>query len=60
VYKETAQIYHPLSDKCLTGRGIHEEVFLEKCDEKINQKWTFGVFNKTALNNWDITGVKYN
>lgn len=60
VFNNLSQIFHPFTKKCLAGGSLYQEVFLTTCDDLLmNQKWTFGVFNMTALDNWNTTGVIY-
>lgn len=59
IYRNSSQIYNPLTNECLVGKGVHQEVYLDICDDKLDQKWTFGVFNQTAIDNWNVMGVKY-
>lgn len=57
---KTRQIINPLKRKCLTANVTSASVFLGDCDEKImEQKWNWEVENKTALADWDNSGVKF-
>lgn len=60
IFKSSLQLYSPFKKKCLTGKSLNEQVFLTTCnDTREDQKWTFGVLNSTALNNWSKTGIVY-
>ena len=46
-----------MAELCLTGYLEDLSIKLEKCDElSLNQKWEFGTFNLTALQNWEKSG----
>lgn len=37
-------------NKCLAGKGLNQEVYLEECNEKADhQKWTWSLKNETAI-----------
>lgn len=55
----TKLVQHVISNRCLDADFEKKEVFVSVCDEhKINQQWTFGSLNETALINWEHSGSK--
>jgi polypeptide N-acetylgalactosaminyltransferase len=56
---ETRQIYNPYKQKCLSAKDKNFQVVFDTCNVNDQyQKWKWGYENKTALENWDNTGIK--
>lgn len=53
------QISSPSSSKCLTANLTSKAISLQPCNANIpDQKWMWSYENKTALMNWETTGVQ--
>jgi len=55
---DTHQLFNPPSNDCLSAVLGTKKVEVKKCNkDDINQKWTWGYTNVTALQNWETFGV---
>jgi len=56
---ETHQLVNPPFNDCLSAALETKKLEVKKCNkDDINQKWTWGYTNVTALQNWDTFGVR--
>ncbi|CRK97119.1 CLUMA_CG010516, isoform A, partial [Clunio marinus] len=54
------QLINPWRNVCLTANIKSLEIKDVKCDSNdVNQKWSWGFVNKTAIDNWDTYGVQF-
>lgn len=52
-------VIHLHSSRCLEANFDDKTVFVSKCKrDAVNQKWSFGFVNSTALNDWQHSGSK--
>lgn len=58
---QTRQITNPSSNRCLSSDNKNGTVFMSVCDIKnVEQKWKWSYENRTALMDWENTGIKRN
>lgn len=56
---KTYQLISPSEDKCITGDIISRKLTTIACnDTDINQKFTWGYLNETAIADWETFGAK--